>query len=105
MAFYSLTLPHTPPEGRSGDFLLAQFRDSRELLRNRPLVVFLFVSMLACVPSMAYNNYGNLFLNNQGYPSPGGTDDAGAIVRLAVPLGNALVHRALRPSDCSSSAA
>jgi nucleoside transporter len=70
MVFYSLTLPHTPPEGRSEDFLRRAFRDSGELLRNRPLVVFLLVSMLACIPSMAYNNYGNLFLNRQGFPRP-----------------------------------
>jgi hypothetical protein len=70
MVVYSLTLPHTPPEGRSGEFLLRAFRDSAELLRNRPLVMFLLVSMLACIPSMAYNNYGNLFLNRQGYPRP-----------------------------------
>ena len=70
MASYSLTLPHTPPDSRIGDFSLRAFRDGGDLLRNRPLVVFLFVSMLACIPSMAYNNYGNLFLNRQGYPRP-----------------------------------
>jgi nucleoside transporter len=70
MAFYSLSLPHSPPEGRSGDFLHRALRDSGELLRNRPLVVFLIVSMLACIPSMAYNNYGNLFLNKQHFPRP-----------------------------------
>ena len=36
------------------------------LLQNRPLVVFLLVSMLACIPSMAYNNYGNLILEQPG---------------------------------------
>ena len=70
MVFYSLTLPHTPPEGRSGDFLLRALRDSRDLLQNRALMAFLLVATLACVPSMAYNNYGNLFLNRQGYPRP-----------------------------------
>jgi nucleoside transporter len=70
MVVYSLTLPNTPPEGRREEFMLRALRDSRELLRNRPLVAFLFLSMLACVPSMAYNNYGNLFLNNQGYHRP-----------------------------------
>jgi nucleoside transporter len=70
MAFYSFTLPATPPEGRGGDILFGALRDSLELLRNRPLVIFLLVSVLACIPSMAYNNYGNLFLNRQGYPRP-----------------------------------
>jgi nucleoside transporter len=70
MAFYAWTLPDTPPEGRSREFLMRAFRDGRDLLRNRPLLAFLFVAMLACIPSMAYNNYGNLFLNNQGYNRP-----------------------------------
>lgn len=70
MAFYSLTLPNTPPEERSGVLPRRIWQDSGELLRNQPLVAFLFVSMLACIPSMAYNNYGNLFLNRQSYPSP-----------------------------------
>jgi nucleoside transporter len=70
MACYALSLPSTPPEGRGGDLALRAFRDSAELLRNRPLVVFLMISMLACIPSMAYNNYGNLFLNQQGFPRP-----------------------------------
>ncbi|HEX3601697.1 MAG TPA: MFS transporter [Lacipirellulaceae bacterium] len=67
MALYALTLPHTPTELKSGNVLPSAFRDSRELIRNRPLMAFLLVTLLACVPTMAYNNYGNLFLNNQGY--------------------------------------
>jgi nucleoside transporter len=69
MAFYSLTLPHTPPERPAGAAGGA-FRDRGSLLSDRPLVLFLLVAMLACVPSMAYNNYGNLFLNRLGYPHP-----------------------------------
>jgi Na+/melibiose symporter-like transporter len=70
MMLYALTLPYTPPER---DELTARprlFHDRGALIRNRPLVMFLLVSMLACAPSMAYNNYGNLFLNHQGYPRP-----------------------------------
>jgi nucleoside transporter len=69
-AFFCLTLPHTPPEPHGGGILRRSFRDSDELLGNRPLIAFLVVSMLACVPSMAYNNYGNLFLNTQEFPRP-----------------------------------
>ena len=70
MALYSLTLPPTPPELRSRGVFAASWRDISDLFRNRPLVVFLFVSILACIPTMAYNNYGNLFLNRQGFPRP-----------------------------------
>ena len=70
MALFSLTLPHTPPEPRSDGAGLRTFRDSDELLQNKPLIAFLVISMLACIPSMAYNNYGNLFLNTQAYARP-----------------------------------
>jgi nucleoside transporter len=70
MTFYAFTLPHTPPVRRDEDIQRRTFQDSGALLRNRPLVAFLLVSMLACIPSMAYNNYANLFLNNYAYPRP-----------------------------------
>ena len=70
MAIVAVTLPHTPPERAGGAFFLSALRDGRELVRNRPLMLFLVVSLLACVPSMAYNNYGNVFLNNREYPRP-----------------------------------
>jgi nucleoside transporter len=69
-AIFSLTLPHTPPERRNSPTGLRTLRGSDALVGNRPLMAFLFVSMLACIPSMAYNNYGNLFLNNQAFPRP-----------------------------------
>lgn len=69
MAIYALTLPHTPPEerGRIGN-TSTPARSS--LLRNRPLVIFLLVALLASIPSNAYNNYANLFLNREGYSRP-----------------------------------
>jgi nucleoside transporter len=70
MAIYLLTLPNTPPEGRSDRLLSRAVHDSAELLSNRPLIAFLIISMLAVIPTMAYNNYGNLFLNHQGFPRP-----------------------------------
>lgn len=70
MAFYSVTLPYTPPEEHSGLLFGRVLRDSDDLLRNKPLVIFLFVSMLATIPSMAYNNFANPFLNYQHYYRP-----------------------------------
>jgi len=70
MSFYAFTLPHTPPVPRNENDRRRTFHDSGVLLRNRSLVAFLLVSMLACIPSMAYNNYANLFLNNHAYPRP-----------------------------------
>jgi nucleoside transporter len=70
MAVYALTLPDTPPEPRLEGEMRQALQDSGALLANRPLMVFLIVSLLACIPSMAYNNYANLFLNRRGFPAP-----------------------------------
>jgi hypothetical protein len=86
MVFYSLTLPDTPPEGRSGDVGSRAFGATRDLVRNRPLIAFLVVSMLACIPSMAYNNFGNLFLNREGFPRPAALMTLGQLSDLLVLL-------------------
>lgn len=70
MACFSLTLPNTPPEGRAAIIEPGTIGRSTELIRNRSFVMFLLLSVLACIPSMAYNNYGNLFLNNRSYAHP-----------------------------------
>jgi MFS family permease len=82
MALYCLALPHTPPERRGGGVLLDMYRDSGELLRNSPLVMFLAVSMLACISSTAYNNCGNPFLNHAGYPRPAALMTLGQLSEL-----------------------
>jgi nucleoside transporter len=82
MALYCLTLPHTPPERLGGARLLDIYRDSGELLRNRPLVMFLAVSMLACISTTAYNNVGNPFLNHAGYPRPAALMTLGQLSEL-----------------------
>ena len=84
MALFSFTLPHTPPEEHSGLFLPRILRDSGDLLRNRPLVVFLVVAMLACIPTMAYNNFANLFLNNVHYRRPAALMTLGQVSDLLV---------------------
>ena len=70
MALFVLTMPRTPPERAVKRSLAKTMQAGVELLANRPLVVFLVVSLLACIPSMAYTSYANPFLNMQGYPKP-----------------------------------
>ncbi|CAK9037482.1 Putative nucleoside transporter YegT [Durusdinium trenchii] len=70
MALYSLTLPPTPPEPKPGGSALPRFAGSLPLLTNLPLMVFLGITVLACIPTMPYNNYGNLFLNKHDFPHP-----------------------------------
>lgn len=70
MAIYSLTLPSTPPEPKAGKPGVPRLSGSLPLLSNVPLMVFLAINVLACIPTMPYNNYGNLFLNRHDYPNP-----------------------------------
>ena len=84
MALFSVTLPDTPPEEHSGLFLVRILRDSGELLRNQPLVVLLTVSILVCIPTMAYNNFANPFLNNLHYRHPAALMTLGQVSDLFV---------------------
>lgn len=70
MAIFVVTLPATPPE--SNDKLARQqsWRERSVLFANLPLIAFLGIAMLACMPSMAYNNFANPFLNYYRYPAP-----------------------------------
>lgn len=70
MACYALTLPHTRPNLLGGRRRPSLWRDALRLLANRPLVLCLCASAAACLSSMAYNAYANLFLNWAGYSNP-----------------------------------
>ncbi|TWT92866.1 putative nucleoside transporter YegT [Botrimarina colliarenosi] len=94
VAIYAMTLPATPAERQGPILLQSVIGECRELLANRRLVAFLAISLFACVPSMAYNNYGNAFLNREGYPNPAALMTFGQVsemmVLLVMPL---LIHR------------
>lgn len=92
MSVYALTLPATPPATSKspGDAT----RQARwVLLANRPLVAFLVLSLLACIPSMAYNNFSNPFLNWEGYPHPAALLTLGQASEIACLAAMALLLR------------
>jgi len=94
VAAYALTLPHTPPERPAPDAPRVPLARRGSLLRNRPLLVFLAVALLGCVPSMAYNNYSNAFLNLRGYPSPAALMTLGQVSEVAMLLAMPwMIHR------------
>jgi nucleoside transporter len=70
MSLYSLTLPHTATELKSGRIVPSVSRDSRVLFRNRELLMFLAVVLFTCIPTMAYNNFADVFLNDKNYWRP-----------------------------------
>ena len=86
IAAYALTLPHTPPE-RDQDTsasLAEAFWGGVKLLSDRSIAVFLVVAFLACVPSMAYNNFANPFLNLSGYQSAAALMTVGQVSEILV---------------------
>lgn len=68
MAMYSITLPHTPPEHKYD--LDGSTEEKTSIFSNRAFMFFLLISVLACMPSMAYTSYSNHYLNLEGYPLP-----------------------------------
>ena len=70
MAVFAMTLPPTPPERSQQEGEHKTWRERGVLFTSAPLVVFLIIAMLACVPSMAYNNFANPFLDYCQYPAP-----------------------------------
>lgn len=87
MVVYALTLPSTPPEEQDrGSVDVARGRASMAstLLANRRLLGFLPFAFFACLPSMAYNNFANPFLNLEGYPAAAALMTAGQMSEIAV---------------------
>lgn len=70
MFLYAFALPATPPRRPPVLEMDNSIRSQSALFSNKPLVAFLLVSALAAALSMAYTNYGNLFLNRSGFPRP-----------------------------------
>ncbi len=73
MLLYCLTLPKTPPvkkELSNADSKEESQEAGPSLMKNRIFLFFLFFSLLACLPSIAYTNYANPFLNDLKFQSP-----------------------------------
>jgi len=68
MAIYCLTLPDTPPLGRSTKFGLKDIFPAEvlNLFRERSFAIFALASFLICVPLQFYYAFTNLFLNEIG---------------------------------------
>lgn len=86
VALYALTLPNTPPEReqRSSVSFVQAFWGGLQLIGTRGIAVFLVVAFLACLPSMAYNNFANPFLNLSGYQNAAALMTVGQLSEIAV---------------------
>ncbi len=75
MALYCLSLPKTPPIkdidlASDSSKEIEEQKEGSSLIQNRVFLFFLLFSLLACLPSIAYTNYANPFLNDLQFNSP-----------------------------------
>jgi nucleoside transporter len=76
LGFYSFSLPHTPPRGRTESEPAGrqQVADSGQgvlqLLRDPSFLVFVICSFLVCIPLSFYYNFANVFLTETDAPYP-----------------------------------
>lgn len=84
MALYCLTLPLTPPEttGRLSWQALLQ-GGSLTLLRQPRVVMFLMISMLACIPVQFYYSFLNAYMNTMGIHGAAGIMSLGQVCEIA----------------------
>jgi nucleoside transporter len=84
MALYSLTLPHTPPLGKStGVTLKGLFPvESISLLKDKSFAVFALASFLICVPLQFYYAFTNPYLNEIGVQNAAGKMTMGQMSEL-----------------------
>ena len=64
MGLYCLTLPHTPPMGKGKKITVGSLvgLDALVMLKNRPYLIFVISSVLACIPLTFYFSFANRYL-------------------------------------------
>lgn len=83
-ALFCLTLPNTPPEmiGRFGWQSVMQ-GGAVVLLRQPRVMLFLAISMLACIPVQFYYSFLNAYMNTMGIHGAAGIMSLGQICEIA----------------------
>jgi nucleoside transporter len=84
MAVYCLTLPHTPPEsiGVIGWKSIMQ-GGTISLLRQPRVLLFLTISMLACIPTVFFYSFLNANMNYMGIHGAAGLMTLGQVCEIA----------------------
>jgi nucleoside transporter len=72
LGLFSFTLPHTPPPaaGTTPTVRSVLGLDALSELASRPFFVFIFSSLLICIPLSAYYAYAPVYVNSAGLSSP-----------------------------------
>ena len=89
MVLISLTLiPHTPPKATAAEFNLrtALGFDALVMLKQRPFLVFMIASVLACIPITFYYSFANAYLNDVGVQNAAGKMSLGQVSEVVMML-------------------
>jgi len=88
LGVFSLFLPATPPRAAGRKVSVADILGlpALSLLRNRSFAVFVFSSLLLCIPLAFYYNFTNAFLNEQGVVNAAGKMTIGQMSEVAFML-------------------
>jgi nucleoside transporter len=72
MAFFSLTLPHTPPPAKGEKSSVREILgiDALKSLNSKPFIIFIISSFLICIPLAVYYAYAPVFVNGSGIENP-----------------------------------
>lgn len=97
LAFYSLTLPHTPPPGKGKTVSVREILglDALRLLREFPFAVFLTGSFLICIPLAAYYAFAPVYADKVGFANVASTMSFGQISEIVFMLLMPLFFRKL----------
>jgi nucleoside transporter len=95
MSAYCLTLPHTPPAGKGRKITARSLLglDALVMLRQRPYLVFVVASVLACIPLTFYFSFTNAYLNEVGVVNAAGKMTLGQVSEVAVMLLMPMIFR------------
>ena len=88
LAFYSLSLPKTPPLQDADVKLRDVFKQKAfmELLQDRALLILILSVAFICIPSAYYYSFTNAFLNEIGVPYPAAKMSIGQMTEIVAML-------------------
>jgi nucleoside transporter len=99
MAVFSLTLlPHTPPRatGQRTTLRGALGLDALAMLKDRPFLIFVIASVLACIPLTFYYSFTNAYLNDVGVVNAAGKMSLGQMSELPMMALMPLIFRVIK---------